>query len=77
MSDLTTLEADLSAQVAAAPDAAALEQVRVAALGKSGSVSALLKTLGAMTPDERRERGPAINGPVSYTHLTLPTNREV
>ena len=32
-----------------------------AALGKQGSVSALLKTLGAMSPEERKARGPAIN----------------
>ena len=62
MTDLTQLEADLAAAVTAASDVAALEAVRVAALGKSGSVSDLLKTLGAMSPDERRERGPAING---------------
>src|SRR5471030_1129678 len=43
-------------------DEAALEAVRVAALGKSGSVSALLKTLGSMTQDERKVQGPAING---------------
>ena len=36
--------------------------MRVAALGKSGSVSALLKTLGALTPDERKEQGALING---------------
>ncbi len=36
--------------------------MRVAALGKSGSVSALLKTLGTMTPDERKAQGPLING---------------
>ena len=62
MSDLSTLEAELTAQIAAAPDVAALEAVRVAALGKSGSVSALLKTLGAMSPEERKTRGPEING---------------
>src|SRR5262249_52376820 len=50
------------ASVASARDEAALEAVRVAALGKSGSVSALLKTLGSMTPEERKIRGPAING---------------
>ncbi|MDO9336266.1 MAG: phenylalanine--tRNA ligase subunit alpha [Caulobacter sp.] len=61
MTDLTQLQADLTAQIAAASDAAALEAIRVAALGKSGSVSALLKTLGAMSPDERREKGPVIN----------------
>ena len=62
MSDIATLETDLLAAVSAAKDEAALEAVRVAALGKSGSVSALLKTLGAMSPDERKVQGPAING---------------
>src|SRR5512140_3387807 len=62
MSNIAQLEKDLLAAVGAAKDEAALESVRVAALGKSGSVSALLKTLGAMTPDERKLQGPAING---------------
>ncbi|MET0604965.1 MAG: phenylalanine--tRNA ligase subunit alpha [Beijerinckiaceae bacterium] len=61
-SDLPALEADLLARLAAAPDEASLETVRVAALGKQGVISGLLKTLGGMTPDERRERGPLING---------------
>ena len=56
------LEADLTAAIAAAPDLAALEAVRVAALGKSGAISDLLKSLGGMSPDERREQGPLING---------------
>ncbi len=62
MTELATLEADLLAQIAAATDEAALEAIRIAALGKAGSVSGLLKTLGAMTPDERKEQGPRING---------------
>ena len=61
MTDLTTLEADVLAQIAAAGDLAALDAVRVSALGKTGSISGLLKTLGAMSPDERKERGAAIN----------------
>ncbi|MBO9557748.1 MAG: phenylalanine--tRNA ligase subunit alpha [Caulobacter sp.] len=61
MTDLTTLEADVLAQVAAAGDLAALDAVRVAALGKTGSISGLLKTLGSMSPEERKERGAAIN----------------
>ena len=56
------LEADLTAAIAAATDLATLEAVRVAALGKSGAVSDLLKSLGSMSPDERREQGPLING---------------
>ncbi|MFZ4530856.1 MAG: phenylalanine--tRNA ligase subunit alpha [Alsobacter sp.] len=62
MTDLAALEADLAIAVAAASDEASLEAVRIAALGKKGSVSELLKTLGSMTPDERREQGPLING---------------
>jgi phenylalanyl-tRNA synthetase alpha chain len=60
--DIAALEADLLARVAAAPDEAALEAERVAALGKKGAVSDLLKGLGAMTPEERQVMGPALNG---------------
>ncbi|CAN5903232.1 phenylalanine--tRNA ligase subunit alpha [soil metagenome] len=56
------LEADLTAAIAAANDIAAVEAVRVSALGKSGAISDLLKSLGSMSPDERREQGPLING---------------
>jgi phenylalanyl-tRNA synthetase alpha chain len=62
MSDLRTLETELLAAVAAAPDEAALEAVRVSALGRKGAISELLKTLGTMTPDERKTQGPLING---------------
>ena len=62
MTDLNTLKTDLIAQVEAATDAAALEAIRISALGKSGQISELLKSLGKMSPDERREQGPLING---------------
>lgn len=62
MSDYSTLENSLLAAVNAAADEAALESVRVAALGKKGSVSELLKTLGGLSPDERKTQGPLING---------------
>src|SRR5262245_59327830 len=62
MTNIAKLELDIAGAVATATDEAALEAVRVAALGKSGSVSALLKTLGGMTPDERKVNGPLING---------------
>ena len=62
MTNLNTLEPELLAKVAAAADVAALEAVRVEALGKSGAISLLLKSLGGMSPDERREQGPLING---------------
>jgi phenylalanyl-tRNA synthetase alpha chain len=62
VADIAKLESELLSGVERASDEAALEAVRVSALGKSGSVSALLKTLGAMTPDERKANGPLING---------------
>src|SRR5512143_1154316 len=62
MTDIAQLEKVLLADIASSRDEAALEAVRIAALGKNGSVSALLKTLGTMTPDERKAQGPAING---------------
>lgn len=77
MTDLSALEADLSKAIAAAQDEAALEAVRVAALGKSGSISALLKTLGAMTPDERKDKGPAINGLKDTITSALASRRDV
>src|SRR5664279_4207137 len=62
MTDIPALENEITAAITSAKDEAALEAVRVSALGKSGSVSALLKTLGSMSPDERKVQGPAING---------------
>ncbi|GGE13533.1 phenylalanine--tRNA ligase alpha subunit [Polymorphobacter glacialis] len=60
--DIDTLKTDLLDQIAAAASPEALEAVRVAAMGKSGSVTALLKTLGGMSPDDRQVRGPLLNG---------------
>ncbi len=62
MSDLETLEKAIMADIENAADEAAIEAVRVGALGKKGSVSELLKGLGGMSAEERQTAGPAING---------------
>jgi phenylalanyl-tRNA synthetase alpha chain len=62
MSDLASLEQDIASAIAAAADERALDAVRVAALGKKGSVSERLKGLGGMSPEERKTAGPALNG---------------
>ncbi|HVZ28644.1 MAG TPA: phenylalanine--tRNA ligase subunit alpha [Rhizomicrobium sp.] len=62
MTDIASLQAEILAQISAAGDEGALETVRVAALGKKGSVSELMKTLGAMSPEERKVQGPMLNG---------------
>jgi phenylalanyl-tRNA synthetase alpha chain len=60
MSDLDQLKSDLLAAIGSA-DLAGLEDIRVSALGKSGSVTGLLKTLGGMSPEERQTIGPRIH----------------
>jgi phenylalanyl-tRNA synthetase alpha chain len=60
-SDLNKLEAELSGAIEKAGDLAALEDLRVSALGKSGSVTGLLKSLGAMPPEERKTFGQTVN----------------
>ncbi|KIZ47492.1 MULTISPECIES: phenylalanine--tRNA ligase subunit alpha [Rhodopseudomonas] len=61
MSDLEKLQSQILADIAAAADEAAIEAVRVGALGKKGAISALLSTLGKMTPEQRKTEGAAIN----------------
>lgn len=60
MSDLDQLKSDLLGAIGSA-DLAGLEDIRVSALGKSGSVTGLLKTLGGMSPEERQTTGPRIH----------------
>ena len=61
-SDLDRLKQDWLDRIAGAADLAALEEARVAALGKQGAITALLKTLGGLSPEERQNEGPRIHG---------------
>ena len=62
MSELQAMQTQLVGDITTAADLDALEALRVAALGKAGSVTALLKTLGGLSPEERQSRGPEIQG---------------
>src|SRR6202049_786957 len=77
MTDLAQLESQILSQIAAAGDEAALEAVRVAALGKKGSISALLATLGKMSPDERKTEGAKINLAKDAVTEALAARREI
>ncbi|MDR3496038.1 MAG: phenylalanine--tRNA ligase subunit alpha [Ancalomicrobiaceae bacterium] len=76
MTDIAALETEILAQIAGVADEAALEAVRVAALGKKGSVSEQLKLLGGMSPEERKSFGPAINGLKDKIGEALGARRE-
>ena len=47
--------------IAGASHEASLEDLRVAALGKKGEISGLMKSLGGMSPEQRQIAGPALN----------------
>jgi phenylalanyl-tRNA synthetase alpha chain len=56
-----TIRTETEAALAAAADLRAWDAVRVGVLGKSGRLTAELKALGALPPEERRARGAALN----------------
>ena len=62
MSNIEKLQSETLAAIAAAETLEALDGVRVAALGKQGNISLLMKTMGKMSPDERQVQGPILNG---------------
>ena len=76
MSDIKRLEQQILADIAAASGETALEAARVAALGRNGAITALLKTLGTMTPEERRQQGPLINGLKDRVTAALAARRD-
>ena len=55
------LKAKYLTAIADAGDEAALETLRVAAVGKKGEISLKMRELGKMTPEERKTAGPALN----------------
>ena len=77
MSNLQDLQSQILADIAAASDEAALEAVRVGALGKKGSISALLATLGKMDPEQRKTEGAAINLAKDAVTQALAARRDV
>lgn len=62
-------------QIGQAPNAEALEAVRLAALGKKGEVSLRMRELGQMSPEERQVAGPALNRLKSEIDAALKARR--
>ena len=74
---LDDLRNDIMGRVAAAGDLAALDEVRVAALGRKGSVTDLVKQLGGLPPEQRREAGQAFNALKQEVESALSARRTV
>jgi|GEM_PF-2052126 len=61
MNSLAELKSAALAAVGNADDLKSLEDIRVNQLGKKGQLTALLKGLGQLSPEERPEAGAKIN----------------
>ncbi|MGQ0384149.1 MAG: phenylalanine--tRNA ligase subunit alpha [Gammaproteobacteria bacterium] len=61
MKDLGSLVSDTLNFIRDSKDVAALEEVRISVLGKKGSVTACLKELGSLPPEQRGRRGSELN----------------
>ncbi len=75
--DLASLQAETEAAIAAAADLRALDAVRVGVLGKSGSLTGLLKGLGAVPAEQRKDRGAALNRLKGAIEAALEARRAV
>lgn len=76
MNRIETLEGEILASIANAADEQALETARVSALGKKGVIAELMKSLGSMTPEERKHQGPLLNGLKERVTDAIASRRE-
>lgn len=76
MSDIEALRSTYLTRIMDAADAPALEEVRLAALGKKGEISGKMKELGKMSPEERQTTGAALNRLRDEIDTALRARRE-
>ena len=74
--DLAPLQTEAEAAIASAPDLRAWDAIRVSLLGRNGTLTALLKDLGKTPPEQRRDRGAALNRLKDALTQTLETRRQ-
>jgi len=75
--DLARLRDETAAELAAAADLRAWDSVRVGILGKNGKLTALLKGLGQVPAEQRRERGAALNRLKAELEAAIEARRKV
>lgn len=76
MSSLEQLVKSAQEDFQAATDSAALENAKAKYLGKTGQITAQMKELGALSPDERRSRGAVINQAKEQIESLLTARRD-
>ena len=76
MADLDLIVSEAVAAFAVIPDAPALEQAKARYLGKTGLLTELLKGLGKLPPEQRRDSGAQINAAKQRIESALEARRE-
>ena len=76
MDELEQLIESAKADFAAAQQPAALEDAKAKYLGKTGAVTVMMKSLGKLAPEERKERGKAINAVKQAIDAALTARRD-
>ena len=75
MTDIADLEHQIVQSIKSIEDLASLDSLRVAELGKKGRISQLMKTLGSMSIEDRKELGPKLNALKSNIAQQIETRR--
>ena len=76
MKDLDAIVSRASAEFAAAADPASLENAKAKYLGKTGELTALLKQLGSLAPEEKKSFGQGINAAKQQIEAALDSRRK-
>ena len=76
MEKVTQVLNEAREQIAACSDPQALDALRVRYLGKKGEITALLKTLGGLAPEDRRAYGQAVNAAKQEVTELIGARRE-
>ena len=61
MENIKSIENEIISKIEKADNEKALEEIRISELGKKGRISNILKKVGSLSPDERKEIGSSIN----------------
>ena len=76
MDDLVQIVESARTDFAAAQQNAALEDAKAKYIGKNGAITAMMRGLAGLTPEQKRERGPAINKAKAQVEALLNARRE-
>ncbi|NNK33967.1 MAG: phenylalanine--tRNA ligase subunit alpha, partial [Xanthomonadales bacterium] len=76
MNSITDIQERALAEIEASSDLRELDELRVRYLGKKGEITAQLKALGTMEPEQRRSFGQAVNAARDGLNRAIQARRQ-